>query len=154
MIICPTCQHQFPSYPEFTAHIGNPTCANEIVAPPTTATEPRHRQWTVRGNKPPFQVCDPYGNLIATVHTTIESAEGIATAMNNRMRNTTAAIRKAIFTALDNGDPERGGDEWALDENWSKDGAVVSEEDATENRWRFVEQVIGQLKAAMTEKGY
>jgi hypothetical protein len=34
MIICPTCKDKFPSYPDFTAHIGNPTCANEIVASP------------------------------------------------------------------------------------------------------------------------
>lgn len=31
-ITCPTCKRHFPSYPEFTAHIGNPTCANEIFA--------------------------------------------------------------------------------------------------------------------------
>lgn len=32
MITCPTCQGEFPSYPEFTGHIGNPSCANEIIA--------------------------------------------------------------------------------------------------------------------------
>lgn len=30
-ITCPTCLRNFPSYPDFTAHIGNPTCANETV---------------------------------------------------------------------------------------------------------------------------
>lgn len=32
-ITCPTCKKRnFSSYPDFTAHIGNPTCANEAVA--------------------------------------------------------------------------------------------------------------------------
>lgn len=30
-ITCPTCHRNFPGYPDFTAHIGNPTCANEAV---------------------------------------------------------------------------------------------------------------------------
>jgi hypothetical protein len=127
-----------PQNPNFCAYYGcNVDKVNHRKA------EPRYRQWTVRGRKPPFQVCDPYGNFIATVHTTIESAEGIATAMNNRTWNTPAKIREAIFTALDAGDPERGGDPWALDAVMS-----VTFDDATENRYRFVSQVVERLMEA------
>lgn len=61
-----------------------------------------------------------------------------------------AAIRRILFTVIDSGDPERGGDPWRLDESKDRaeDGrvvAVVSEEDATENRWRFVDAVQGAI---------
>jgi|SRR5882724_5464277 len=50
-VTCPTCQGNFASYPEFTAHIGNPTCANEIIASP--ATEDRATARPARWFKPP-----------------------------------------------------------------------------------------------------
>lgn len=52
-----------------------------------------------------------------------------------------ASLRAAIFTVLDAGDPERGGDPWLLDAVMA-----VTVEDATENRWRFVEQITERLK--------
>lgn len=60
-----------------------------------------------------------------------------------------AAIRAAIFDTLDAGDPERGGDPWQFDAVPWRGGACFSEvtvEDATENRWWFVEQVTERLK--------
>lgn len=68
-IICPTCQVNFPSYPEFTSHIGNPTCANKIIASPATEDRATARYATRR---------DPSGsglllendNVIAELETT------------------------------------------------------------------------------------
>jgi len=38
-IVCPTCKASFLTYPDFTAHIGSPTCANEIMVNEEESTE-------------------------------------------------------------------------------------------------------------------
>lgn len=53
------------------------------------------------------------------------------------------SLREAIFTVLDGGDPEHGGDPWELDAVMK-----VSFDDATENRVRFVDCVVERLKEA------
>lgn len=59
-------------------------------------------------------------------------------------------VREAIFTVLDSGDPERGGDPWELNAR-TEHGPLgtalftVTAEDATENRWRLVEAITGIL---------